>query len=90
MTPVIAERRDRRTLLPFEKSWISHGPTFDDSGPRFDPLSSLTAPVTLIVDAARTSTCPLRATSRLQKLYVPPARMSVPGPEPPPETVTSP
>jgi hypothetical protein len=68
MTPVIAARRESRTLGPFAKSWMSHGPTFDDSGPRFDPLSSLTLPTTRMDDAARTSTWPLRATSRLQNV----------------------
>jgi hypothetical protein len=77
-------------LGPFEKICTWQGVTDDDSGPTPLPLSSFAAPATWMVAGPRARSWPFRPTRRVQKLYVPPLSTSVPGPAPPPDTITSP
>jgi hypothetical protein len=72
--------REMRTRVPFAKICTWHGLTADVSGPTLLPLSNLIEPTTRIVTGPRASSWALRCKVRLQNVYVPAVRTSVPGP----------
>ena len=72
--------REMRTRVPFAKICTWHGLTADVSGPTLLPLSNLIEPTTRIVTGPRASSWALRCKVKLQNVYVPAVRTSVPGP----------
>ena len=88
--PCTCALREMRTLpLVLAKIVMSHALSVPLSGRTWLPLSSFTDERTLIVTGPDASSAALRPRRRLQNVYVPADRISVPGPRPPPATSTT-
>jgi hypothetical protein len=87
--PCTCALREMRTLpLVFVKILMSQALSSPLSGRTWLPLSNFTDVMTLMVTGPDASSAALRPSRRLQKVYEPGARISVPGPRPPPATST--